>query len=582
MKILIKYKYAVLFLVLLLGCNKEFLEPNEELVLSLEEYYATLDESTISGLTSNMYGSDWFRYLDNSAACIQEIYSGNSFSGSGGFVDFFNGTLNPTSSRISWAWQSHYTIIKRANDNLNGFYEAMQPDSEFLDRMAASPEFEKAVNTTLGELRFFRAISYFNLVQLFGPIPLAYDNSKQLSDPESWKPIAEEDLYTYIIMDLEDAIAKLPENRNPAQTNRLSKVSAKALLAKVYLTRGGESFGQTDDFTKAAQLSDEVINNTAGYRLMESYAENFDPKYSVDYFPEECLWGWTWQWTALFGSYGTQNVMQSQIASGHFTGSWDGWSTFVPSVDLVESFDADDQRRHATFMENGNYYPEFWTEYTFPGQANPGYVYYDGKVWWGTHSQSGTHIRKHLAGRANSADGHIGPQHTEVYTPIIRLSDLYLTYAEAILGKNSSTSDAKALGYFNTIRDRAGLEPLSSISYADIWNERRHEFAFEFQSTNDLFRYHNLHPQEAINLLLNQRRGEYGFQIEPVIIDGKTAKDPFGVELWQTIPSSKVYDDFKLTVVDDSYFQIPYPIEEINGNPFLNDAPARFDFDNYK
>ncbi|MGK7393251.1 MAG: RagB/SusD family nutrient uptake outer membrane protein [Candidatus Cyclobacteriaceae bacterium M3_2C_046] len=573
-------KITILALLFFMGCGQEYLEPYDELVLTVPEYYASLDEESIESITANMYGFSWFNYLDKASSCLQELYCGNGWTDDGAYLPFFNGTLNSAFNQLDFIWTTNYGIIKNANESINGFDRALQEGTEFQQKVNNSASLKTSVNSTIGELRFFRAISYFNLVKWYGAVPLIYDNTVQLTDLTSLTPIIESDIYKFIIMDLEDAIDKLPANRNSGEPNKLSKVSAQALLAKVYLTRAGESYAESNDFPMAAQLAEEVINNNAGYRLMNTYHENFLPEYNLSNFPEECLWGWKWSWVSLFGSYGTQNTLQSYFGSSHFTQSWDGWSAVVPSVDLLESYEAGDLRRYSTIMEHGNYYPEFWTEYTFPGMDEPGYVYYDGSVSWGGPRNTGTHIRKHLAGRDNSADGHIGEMHTEVYTPMIRIADLYLTYAEAVLGKNSSTSDAKALQYFNTIRKRAGLENLNSITYRDIWNERRHEFAFEFQNTDDLFRYYNLYPQEVKNMLLAQKRGTYKMTTEQVIIDGVPAEFPAGQPLKKV--NSREYLDFKLPVVTEEYFRLPYPISEINGNMNWDADPVGFNFEFYK
>ncbi len=573
-------KVFILFIVTLSGCSKDFLEQDSHLQLTVPEYYATLDENSISGITSNMYSRDWFNHLDKATSCLQELYCGNGQTDDAAYLPFFNGTLSNTFDQLDYLWSVNYTIIKNCNLSINGFSESLKEGQNFRNKVDASESLKTAVNTTIGELRFFRAICYFNLVKWFGPVPIVYDNLAQMSNLNSLTPVKEQDIYEFIIKDLNDAIDKLPATRNASRPNALSKISAKALLAKVYLTKGGMPFGTNADFTQAATFANDVIGNSGGYALMPTYHENFLPKYKLDNFPEECLWGWKWSWTALFASYGTQNTLQSYFAPSHFTQSWDGWSAVNPSVDLRESYEPGDLRRYSTIMEGGDKYPEFWTEYTFPGETTSGYVYFDGSVRWGGPSLTGMSIRKHLGGRDNSADGHVGEMHTDIYTPVIRLSDVYLTYAEAVLGKSASTEDGLALSRFNVIRERAGLQPKLSITYNDIWNERRHEFAFEFQNTDDLFRYHNLHPTEAVDMLLNQKRGIYECETEPFKINGEDQFFPEEQALM--VITNKTYEDFKLPAVSTDYFKLPYPMSEVNGNPALKDEPVNFDFSLYR
>ena len=78
--------------------------------------------------------------------------------------------------------------------------------------------------------------------------------------------------------------------------------------------------------------------------------------------------------------------------------------------------------------------------------------------------------------------------------------------ADAILGNNTSTTDAEALQYFNAVRTRAGLETKSSLSYEDLRHERRMEFAFEGQYWYDLVRRAYYKQQEVVNYLNNQDR----------------------------------------------------------------------------
>lgn len=568
---------AILALLIFTSCGKEWLEPNEELTLTVPEYYANLNVDAVNNITSNLYGKDWFNMLDKATSCLQELYTGNGWTNDNAYMPFFNGTLNSTFSQLNYLWSTNYGVIKNVNLNLNGLVTSLNSEGKFKEKYNSDPAFKEAVNTCIGELRFFRAIAYFNLVRWFGPVPVIYDNLKQLPQPDSWTPVVEQDVYQFIVKDLDDAVAKLPATRNASYSYRLSKLSAKALLAKVYLTRGGMPFGTGEDFTKAATLADEVIKNPGGYSLSATYHENWLPKYAEGNFPTECLFGWKWSYSAPWADWGSQSTLQSYFGTDHFTQSWDGWSAVLPSVDLKESYEPNDVRRYSTIMENGNKYPEFWTEYTFPGQTTPGYVYYDGAVVYGGPSSTTMSIRKHLQGRDNSKDAHISEMHGDFYTPIIRLADVYLTYTEAKLGKNASTSDVQ---YFNVIRARAGLSAKTTVTYADIFKERRHEFAFEFCNWDDLLRYYRLYPDAAKSFIRNQKRGYYTTETAPFKIDGVEQSFPAGKPL--KVVTSKTYVDFKLPAVNDDYFKLPYPLSEQNANTSLSNAPVKFDFNNYK
>ena len=89
---------------------------------------------------------------------------------------------------------------------------------------------------------------------------------------------------------------------------------------------------------------------------------------------------------------------------------------------------------------------------------------------------------------------------------MLRLAEVYLNFAEATLGNNTSTSDAAALYYFNEVRNRAGMPSKTSITYEDIRYERRVEFAFEGLYWYDLVRRAYYKQQEVVNYLNNQNR----------------------------------------------------------------------------
>ena len=97
-------------------------------------------------------------------------------------------------------------------------------------------------------------------------------------------------------------------------------------------------------------------------------------------------------------------------------------------------------------------------------------------------------------------------QATALNQYILRLSDVYLIYAEAACGASGSTTDAKALQYFNAIRSRAGLPLKSAITFADVFRERRVEFALESISWFDVKRWYYRDPAGALAYLNGQQR----------------------------------------------------------------------------
>jgi hypothetical protein len=109
-----------------------------------------------------------------------------------------------------------------------------------------------------------------------------------------------------------------------------------------------------------------------------------------------------------------------------------------------------------------------------------------------------------------------------------------LIAAESILGANNSTTDVSALKYYNMVRNRAGLAPVTSFTKTDMFHERRIELAIEGDYWFDLERMdgwqgiRNVKHPKALAVIANQERGTYSNDTPPqVYSDKKTAKDAF-------------------------------------------------------
>jgi hypothetical protein len=157
---------------------------------------------------------------------------------------------------------------------------------------------------------------------------------------------------------------------------------------------------------------------------------------------------------------------------------------------------------------------------------------------------------------------------TSLSTHLLRLADVYLIYAEAVLGNSSSTSDPKALKAFNDVRKRSvkGYEPKSSITWDDIWKERRLELACEGDRWYDYVRWHYYEPQKAIAELKAQRRSYY------VGLGTYYKSGNFD-------PAVTYYDQNpNIPNITDAHFQLPFPDTDLTMNPNLLKDPVEFDF----
>ena len=127
------------------------------------------------------------------------------------------------------------------------------------------------LNAQVGEARFLRAQAYFLLVQTYGGVPVV---NEHITTPVlSFTRNTAEEVYTQIIADLEFALANVGTT-SYSTNGKVNKRAVNDLLAKVYLTRGYETFGKADDFSKAAAYADAAIG---GQTLAIAFDQLFKP-----------------------------------------------------------------------------------------------------------------------------------------------------------------------------------------------------------------------------------------------------------------------------------------------------------------
>ena len=522
------------------------------------------DEQCIQGV-NYLYNSPWYDF-QRGYLRVGEMMSGNVYSSTSPYVDL---SVNGTDEDLVRMSYSLWAVIGHSNVVYNRLKTAV-----------ASLEVK---NQCMGECLTMKAMAYFYLVRSFGAVPIVHDNSADLAGGnynEKYK-VEKADVYEYIVMTLEKAISLLPER---GELGRIDKYSAEGLLAKVYLTRSGVSGTRSEaDLEKAAQYAGDVIERS-GRNLLPVYSDNFRLENNKN---EEALI--SWHWNASREPWTQQNSIQSNVAMVGFDEFGDCWGGYVgPSVDLQDAFGVSalqdpavrtnvDTRRKATMMLPGDVYEYFW-------QDKGGFDYlrfmYDpvygkggpGKV----QSGSGSNYVKHLYGNAND---HIkglgvsaGSQYNGLATHILRLSDVYLIYAEAKMGTASSTSDASALAAFNAVRSRAipSAVPKTVITWDDIWKERRLELATEGDRWYDYVRLAYYDLQKAIDDLKGQRRAGY-YNLD------KLYKSYYESGAW-VVPESTVYNpDPKVLNVTKESFTLPFPNEDVVFNPHLLEDPVHVD-----
>lgn len=351
--------------------------------------------------------------------------------------EFNDYTVEPNNNYLARIWQGTYIGISRANVVLEKV-PGITMDSTVQQRV-------------LGEAKFLRGLYYFNLVRLFGEVPvITVPVTADLKDEEIFLAKSpKSDVYAQIINDLDDAAKKLPVKYTTANDRgRATQGAALGLLSKVYLTLG--------DWEKARQVAAQVIGLNV-YSLHADFAGNFkeankngkESVFEVQFYKkqiQEC------SQMVISGLPGIPGLFSA------------GVEIMLPTADLLNGFETGDHRKEVTFFDHYWYYtfePHIWK-------------YWDQDAYKpAATSQSGANFI------------------------VMRYAEILLIYAEALNEANGGPT-AEAYNAINQVRARArngnsavlpDLAGLNRDEFRDaVLNERRHEFVSEGQRWYDLVR----------------------------------------------------------------------------------------------
>ena len=459
--------FSTLFLMagILTGCSDSFLDRTPEGSYTDANFYAS--DEALEAATAPLYNRAWFDYNQRAIVPIGSGRANDMYSpwGSPEFTTFQVTALNEL---LSAAWKSFYSVITMSNSVISDVREKSTGDVS-----------EEAKARAIAEARLMRGCAYFYMLRAWGPVILIEDNQTVVDNPVL--PLnREEDVFQFIINDFTYAAENLPEKGD--QPGRATCWAAKGMLAKVYLARSGwRKGGQRDnaDLELAKQYAADVCDNS-GLELMPDYEDLF--KYKQNNNQESLL---AMQWVPL-GEWGVCNTLFADLAfSTEVTGGVNVWSSYAASVEMLEIYNeepGDTLRRNATFFTQGTYYDYICI-------ADGGYTY----------TYTGSPIKKGVVGGPDDDnDGYVQSMNSPLNTYILRLADVYLTYAEACLGNNEKLTEGPGLEYFNKVRYRAfdgkGDWEKTSIDFEDIIRERRVEFCMEYCNWYDMVSWYCWKP----------------------------------------------------------------------------------------
>jgi starch-binding outer membrane protein, SusD/RagB family len=431
-----------------------------------------------SYLTDYAYYGRAFIYLNDIVSDDSDYVPGHSIFPHRVELDSF--TYNPSHTKFSELYPRAYRSIAVCNRIIDNWVPGHDPYVK-------------------GQALFLRSLNYFNLVRLFGGVPLITTMEVPVDYFFNIERATIDDVYALIFSDLATLINEdlLPANWSGANAGRADLWAAHTLLSKAYLTAASEGTLHTGDkssFYQKAAMHAKTVMDQSDRRL--------EPDYKTIW-----LRGNLYTNSEVIFAIGANGV---DVTDGGVPGRYyrsyepldpgfnEGWGNNIPQVDLYNSFDDNDYRKEVGFLTHfvardtlvrttGTFYPGDTVTYHH---------------WIPSHIRR-PHLRKFYydPGPVHNYSANIDGIHFMV----LRFADVLLMYAEAeneINGPNNEAIEA-----INMIRRRAFREDINTPGSNDlpaglsqtqfrqlIRTERRKELHHEAQRWFDLVRW-NIYVQ---------------------------------------------------------------------------------------
>ncbi len=419
--------------------------------LAVNAIYSSLQSTANSSNSGNRIGTNGFFSMHMGGDDMMSHFGLNKAPFRN--VDIFSATAN--SVTLPRAWNTYYETIYRANVLIKAASESQLG--------------VELVNPHVAQARMLRAFSYFNLVKIWGDVPMhTEDNIAALAEiaPSSYGEIM-----NLVISDLEwavDHIQKVTPNGKPGQMNVWG---AKTLLADVYLKMSGWPTNDASFFPKAAQQALDVINS-GEYSMYADFADLWDVANHNSSNPE-----FVFYFSQSFSAGGRYSSVQTRTT---FPPEEAGWTDVMSQNGWFYAFPEGYRKEvtfHTRFIDKDSTH---WTE------SQLGHPFYAKYRSGSSLAKDGSGTHRHLSNRS---------------TLIYRLPYLYFTYAEAQTMADGAPN-AQSYEFINMVRRRAMKldynEPnpevdlpagLSAEEFREaVFEEKGWELACEQHRWNDLVR----------------------------------------------------------------------------------------------
>ncbi len=316
--------------------------------------------------------------------------------------------------------------------------------------------------TYRAEARFLRALAYFHAIDMFGTVPFV----TEADAPGSFLPrqATRQELFTYVENELKAIETELAA-AGAAEYGRADRAAAQAILARMYLN--AQVYTSTARYTDAVTYAKKVIDSPV-YKLEPTYQNLFTADNNLS---KEIIFPINFDGTRT-QTYGGMTFLVHAAVGGTMPvgafgvdGGWSGIRATQKLADVFPDVTATADKRAMFYTEGQK------RELDDLGTFTNGFA-----------------ITKY---KNITSTGKAGSDRVFVDTdfPLIRLADMYLTYAEAVLRGGTGGDQATAISYVNLLRTRANAAPVTSINTDFILAERARELHWEGYRRTDLIRY---------------------------------------------------------------------------------------------
>lgn len=439
------------------------------------------------------------------------------------------------------AWPLHYGNIRKANNFIEGMDQVLEDVLE-----------QESREILQSEARFIRAFSYFNLVRMFGNVPLI-KRAQQIGDEDIFlSESPAEEIYQYIIDECETISEILPLYPESGHVSKGAALALKSRALLYYASPLTNTSNNAERWTDAAEASKELMDLNI-YELYTDYRNLFLTAHEGN---SEVIWDRQYQFPEL--------PHTSHVTWGlQFTTDAGTWGGFSPTQDLVDAYEMTngkiitdnesgydpqnpyanrDSRLDATLIRNGSQWRGMNVEFWQGGNADVN-----------KEVNCGYGLKKFDEEAPMGTNFYVGAYAQENNWIFFRYAEILLNYAEAqneAIGPDASVYEA-----INKVRNRAGQPNLDLGLSQDemrerIINERRVELVYEAHRFYDVRRWKK--GSELFNTPIHE------------VVITKNADGSF----------TYAYPEKETRVYKEYFNFLPIPLSETEKNPNLTPTPG--------